>query len=106
MKQLIILQTINITKSFGIETILSDINIQIHSRDRIGLVGINGAGKSTLLKIISNKMLPDSGEIQIGKGITSGYLAQDSGLESSNTMWDEMRNVFSHLIEQERKIRA
>lgn len=103
---MIILQTLKITKSFGIETILSDINITIQSQDRIGLVGINGAGKSTLLKIIAAKLLPDSGEIQIAKNAKIGYLAQDSGLETNNSIWDEMRGVFADLIEQEKYIRT
>lgn len=102
---MIILQTVGISKSFGIDKILSDINIQVQSNDRIGLVGVNGAGKSTLLKIIASEMLPDSGDIQIGKEIKIGYLAQDSGLESENNIWDEMISVFSGLIEKEKYIR-
>jgi len=103
---MIVLQTTNISKSYGIDNILSDISIQIQSRDRIGLVGINGAGKSTLLKIISEKILPDSGYVSIAKGSKIGYLAQDNSLDSKNTIWVEMNNVFAYLIEQENYIRS
>lgn len=103
---MIILQTIKISKSFGMETILTDINIQIHTNDRIGLVGINGAGKSTLVKIITSNISPDNGEVQYGKNIKVGYLAQNSAVDSENTIWDEMKLVFSNLINQENIIRA
>lgn len=103
---MIILQTHEISKSFVIDPILHDINIQIQSNDRVGLVGINGAGKSTLLKIIASKILPDSGEIHIAKGTKIGYLAQDSGLETERMIWDEMIMVFSHLITKEDYIRS
>ncbi|OEG00262.1 multidrug ABC transporter ATP-binding protein [Vulcanibacillus modesticaldus] len=103
---MIILQTQGVTKSFGIDVILTDIDMVIQSTDRIGLVGVNGAGKSTLLKIIAAKILPDSGEINIAKDTKIGYLAQDSGLETERSIWEEMRSVFIHLIEQEKYIRS
>jgi len=102
---LLILQTKQITKSFGVDPILLDINLQINSQERIGLVGVNGAGKSTLLKIIAGEILPDSGNVDIGKGVKIGYLAQDSGLDTNRTIWEEMKTVFSHLLTQEKYIR-
>ncbi len=102
---MILLQTRKISKAFIIDPILSDIDLQIHSQERIGLVGVNGAGKSTLLKIIAGELSPDSGEVQIAKGATIGYLAQDSGLESNKTIWEEMLSVFSDLLKQERILR-
>ena len=44
---------------------------------RAGLVGPNGSGKTTLLKIMLGKETPDSGNVQIGKTVTIGYLAQE-----------------------------
>jgi len=102
---MILLQTRKISKTFIIDPILSDIDLQIHSQERVGLVGVNGAGKSTLLKILAGELSPDSGEIQIAKGATIGYLAQDSGLESNKTIWDEMLSVFSDLLDQEQVLR-
>ncbi len=102
---MIILQAINISKSFGIEPILTNINLQIQSKDRIGLVGANGAGKTTLLKILASNTLPDTGDIQIAKDVKIGYLAQNTGLESESTIWDEMITVFSHLQKKETLIR-
>ena len=102
---MIILQTVGLSKSFGIDSILTDINIQIQSEDRVGLVGVNGAGKSTLLKILAGEILPDKGEIQTAKDTKIGYLAQDSGLEIENTIWNEMISVFSDFKDTEKYIR-
>ncbi|WP_096201970.1 ABC-F family ATP-binding cassette domain-containing protein [Bacillus sp. FJAT-45350] len=102
---MILLQCVNLTKSFGAEPILSNIKLEIQSRERVALVGRNGAGKSTLLKIISGQTSYDSGEIVTPKGIKQGYLAQDTGLESSLSIWDEMLTVFEPLKKMEKQLR-
>ncbi|GAE32483.1 ABC-F family ATP-binding cassette domain-containing protein [Halalkalibacter hemicellulosilyticus] len=103
---MIILQCNNLSKSFGVEPILSSIKLEIQTGDRVGLVGRNGAGKSTLLKIIAGQLSYDSGDLMMPKGIDIGYLAQDTGLESDLSIWDEMLTVFKHLQEMERHIRS
>ncbi len=100
-----LLQVSNITKSYGINTILSNISMQVQERERIGLVGVNGAGKSTLLKIIAGEMSADSGQVHKAKETKIGYLAQNSGLQSERTIEAEMRAVFAHLLDAERELR-
>ncbi|REK71475.1 ATP-binding cassette domain-containing protein [Paenibacillus paeoniae] len=100
-----LLQVSNISKSYGVSAILSHISMQVLERERIGLVGVNGAGKSTLLKIIAGEMSADSGDIHKAKELKLGYLAQNSGLQSERTIIEEMRAVFSHLIEAEQELR-
>ncbi|MGA9230757.1 MAG: ATP-binding cassette domain-containing protein, partial [Exiguobacterium oxidotolerans] len=102
---MILLQVNQLSKSFGVEPILDNIKLEVQERDRIALVGRNGAGKSTLLKIIAGELSHDSGEIMKSKEVKIGYLAQDSGLESNETIWNEMLTVFEHLQEQERSLR-
>ncbi|MBP1930047.1 ABC-F family ATP-binding cassette domain-containing protein [Ammoniphilus resinae] len=102
---MILLQAVDISKSFAAEPILSGINLQIQSGERIGLVGVNGVGKSTFLKILTGQMFPDSGEIRKGKQVQVGYLAQNSGLQSENIIWDEMITVFDDLRAQEKQLR-
>ncbi len=100
-----LLQVSNISKSYGVTAILSNISFQVQDRDRIGLVGVNGAGKSTLLKIIAGEISADSGDIHKAKEVKLGYLAQNSGLQSSCTIIEEMRSVFQHLIDAEQELR-
>ncbi|WP_243299745.1 ABC-F family ATP-binding cassette domain-containing protein [Bacillus litorisediminis] len=102
---MILLQVSQLTKSFGAEVILSNIKLEVKTRDRVALVGRNGAGKSTLLKIIAGELSYDSGEIMKPKAVSIGYLSQDTGLESAKSIWDELESVFQPLKEMEKKLR-
>ena len=64
---MITLSVNNITKSYGIETIINDISFAINEGEKIGLVGSNGAGKTTLFRIITGRLEKDSGQIFFGK---------------------------------------
>ncbi|HEY0828432.1 MAG TPA: ABC-F family ATP-binding cassette domain-containing protein [Bacilli bacterium] len=100
-----LLQATGITKSYGVNTVVSNISLQVQDRERIGLVGVNGAGKSTLLQIICGEITPDQGHIYKAKETRIGYLSQNSGLQSEESIWNEMLKVFSHLIEAEKELR-
>ncbi|RAI92314.1 ATP-binding cassette subfamily F protein 3 [Paenibacillus pabuli] len=100
-----LLQVSGIIKRFGVDPILDGVNLQILERERIGLVGVNGAGKSTLLKIVAGEMSYDGGQIFKSKETTLGYLAQNSGLQSDRSIWEEMMNVFAHLTQAEADLR-
>jgi len=105
VKFMILLQVNQVSKYYGAELILSNMKLEVQHKDRIALVGRNGAGKSTLLKIIAGQLSHDGGEIIQPKGVTIGYMAQDTGLESELSIWDEMLTVFNHLISQEQALR-
>ncbi|EAF1714188.1 ABC-F type ribosomal protection protein [Listeria monocytogenes] len=102
---MILLQVQQISKFFGAKVILDNIKLEVKTGDRIALVGRNGAGKSTLLKIIAGKMSYDGGTISKPKSVEIGYLAQNTGLESSKTIWDEMLSVFDSLRKMEADLR-
>ncbi|MBM4765372.1 ABC-F family ATP-binding cassette domain-containing protein [Bacillus sp. B15-48] len=102
---MILLQVNQLTKYFAAELILSNIKLEVQTNDRIALVGRNGAGKSTLLKMIAGQISYDSGEIIRPKGVSIGYLAQNTGLESERSIWDEMLTVFEHLRNMETELR-
>ena len=102
---MILLQVNQLCKYYGADIILSNIKLEVQTRDRIALVGRNGAGKSTLLKIISGNLSYDSGEIIKPKDVKIGYLAQDTGLESTLSIWEEMLSVFEELRKQEQALR-
>ncbi|MGE7767765.1 ABC-F family ATP-binding cassette domain-containing protein [Peribacillus sp. NPDC096540] len=102
---MILLQINQLSKYYGAELILSNMKLEVQNKDRIALVGRNGAGKSTLLKIIAGQLSHDGGEIIKPKGVSIGYMAQDTGLESELSIWDEMQTVFKDLLKQEKELR-
>lgn len=71
------LQIINLTKKFGEQTALDNINISIDQNEIIGLLGPNGAGKSTLMKSIVGALKIDQGEI-----IFNGMNISENEIES------------------------
>jgi ATP-binding cassette, subfamily F, member 3 len=103
---MILLQVNQLQKYYGADLILSNIKLELQTRDRVALVGRNGAGKSTLLKIIAGHLSHDGGEIIKPKEVTIGYLAQNTGLESSLSIWDEMLTVFEPLRLMEKSLRS
>ena len=103
---MMLLQVQQLTKYFGAELILSNIKLEVQLRDRIALVGRNGAGKSTLLKIIAGQLSHDAGQIVKPKDVSTGYLAQNTGLESHLTIWEEMLTVFEPLRKMESELRT
>ncbi|MFP7299941.1 ABC-F family ATP-binding cassette domain-containing protein [Neobacillus niacini] len=102
---MILLQVNQLSKYYGADQILSNIKLELQTRDRVALVGRNGAGKSTLLKIIAGHLSHDGGEIIKPKGVSIGYLAQNTGLESNLSIWDEMLTVFDSLRSMEKTLR-
>ncbi|WP_213974134.1 ABC-F family ATP-binding cassette domain-containing protein [Tepidanaerobacter acetatoxydans] len=94
----------NLNKSFGIDTILEDINFLIEEKDKIGLVGLNGTGKSTLLKILAGQMTYDSGNIYIDRNIKIGYLAQDAKFETHQTVGEALSSIFQEQQNQEKEL--
>ena len=67
----------NISKSYGVRELFSDVSFNITPRDRMAVVGANGTGKTTLFDIVAGHSIPDSGEVTIQKGATIGMLEQD-----------------------------
>ena len=102
---MILLQVNQLSKYYGADLILSNIKLELQTRDRVALVGRNGAGKSTLLKMIAGQLSHDDGEIIKPKEVTIGYLAQNTGLESRLSIWDEMLTVFESVQMMEKNLR-
>ncbi|MEC4894718.1 MAG: ABC-F family ATP-binding cassette domain-containing protein [Oscillatoria sp. PMC 1051.18] len=68
----------NISKSYDGRTLINNFTYNFNPEDRIGIIGSNGAGKSTLMDIISGRIEPDSGKVEIGSTIHIGYFDQHS----------------------------
>ena len=79
--------------------VLEGINATVEQGERIGIVGENGAGKTTLLKILCGEYQPDEGEMQLTRGVTLGYLEQNSKLDPQQDVYGEMRNAFAPVLE-------
>jgi ATP-binding cassette subfamily F protein 3 len=88
----------NLSVSFGSFDLLTNISFLINEHDRIGLAGKNGSGKSTLLKIISGIQSPTSGQVDMSKNVTIGYLPQQMKVDDSTTVINEVITAFSELI--------
>lgn len=94
-----LLSLTSIHKYYNGNAVLSGVSLSIDENDRIGLVGLNGCGKSTLLKIITGSVEPDrfnerDGIISMASKTSIGYLEQMGGLNSENTVLEEMQSVF------------
>nr|WP_288515550.1 ABC-F family ATP-binding cassette domain-containing protein [uncultured Lactiplantibacillus sp.] len=101
---MILLQVQQVMRRFGADILFDNVQMDIQEHARVALVGRNGAGKSTLLKMIAGETVPDEGQISMRKGLTIGYLAQDQGLDSNNTIWEEMSSVFAELHAIEKRM--
>lgn len=96
----------DLTHSFSGDVLFDEISFTIKPGDRIGLVGRNGAGKSTLFKIITGKIQPESGTINIQKNIKLGYLTQDISLVDNCTLVEETRKAYKEKAEIEEELNA
>ncbi|CAJ1226559.1 ABC transporter ATP-binding protein [Levilactobacillus zymae] len=101
---MILLQVQQVTRRFGATVLFHDVNLDVAEHGRVALVGRNGAGKSTLIKMIAGETTPDEGQITRKRGLTVGYQAQNAGLNSDKSVWDEMLTVFAKQRAMERKI--
>ncbi len=101
---MIILNLSDITVSFGADTILDKITFGLNEGDRLGIVGVNGAGKSLLLKVINGSARPDSGSVNISRGLRVSYLEQNAGFDSDNILFDEMLLTFPELVRDEQRL--
>lgn len=83
----------NVSKSFLSKTLYEKASLQINFGDRFAIVGPNGSGKSTFFKIIAGECEPDGGSIQIKRGITYGYLAQEIDITTKTALETALSRV-------------
>ncbi|MCE5039072.1 ABC-F family ATP-binding cassette domain-containing protein [Staphylococcus auricularis] len=101
---MILLQLNKVSKSFDGETIFSDVDFEVKTGERIGIVGRNGAGKSTLMKLIAGIDEYDEGHIAKQKDLSIGYLTQQMTLDTANTVFEEMAKPFEHVQHLEQQM--
>ena len=88
----------NLNFGFNGGSLLENICFSLNEGERIGLIGANGEGKTTLIRLILSELEPESGVLFKKNGIRVGYLAQNGGYDSSNTVFEEMRDIFKEDI--------
>lgn len=100
------IQLKNIWKSFGGKKILTNVSWRINKKNRIGLCGPNGAGKTTLLRILAGEMTADSGDVQVAREMTIGYLPQAMECSWKGTLFTEVRGALHELSAMESELAA
>ena len=95
-----------ISKAFEEKIIVDNGSFHIEDHEKVALVGPNGAGKSTILKMIVGELPTDSGNVILTRGKTLGYLAQHQNMNSSNSIYDEVKSAKAHLIAMEEQLRS
>ena len=69
----------NLSKSFGDKQVLIDVNLEVHEKEIVALLGPSGAGKTTIINILSKEFLPDEGEVYVAVEMSEMGIAYDSG---------------------------
>ncbi|MBH8561563.1 ABC-F family ATP-binding cassette domain-containing protein [Nostoc sp. CENA67] len=93
-----VIELSNISKAYNGRTLINNFTYEFSPEDRIGIIGGNGAGKSTLMDIITQRVQPDSGNVEIGATIHIGYFDQHS--EELLTALDENQRVIDYIKEE------
>jgi ATP-binding cassette subfamily F protein uup len=96
----LVIEAINICKSFGSRKIVDQFTTRILRGDRLGIVGANGAGKTTLVNLLTGALQPDSGKLRLGAGLEMATLEQSrSSLKANTTLQDVLTGGGSDTVE-------
>lgn len=95
-----------ISKSYGDQTLFSDVTFSVGARDRIAIIGPNGSGKTTLFNIIAGNVHPDSGSVNKQRGTTIGYLEQEISPSSERELLDDVANASTRISKLAHKIQV
>lgn len=91
-----ILRVMNLSKSFGIETLFQEVGFDVRRGDKVGFVGANGTGKSTLMRCLIGREEFDSGSVSLESADTIGYVEQEAAFDD-RSLWAEFRSAFADL---------
>jgi ATP-binding cassette subfamily F protein uup len=91
-----VVELVNISKSYNERVLIKDFTYAFSPEDRVGIIGSNGSGKSTLMNIITERVQPDTGKVEIGSTIHIGYFDQhseDVTLNENQRVIDYLKSV-------------
>ncbi|HEY3248495.1 MAG TPA: ABC-F family ATP-binding cassette domain-containing protein [bacterium] len=88
----LVAKLVGVGRRYGERAVLSDVDLEVHRRERIGLLGANGAGKTTLLRVIAGLDAPSEGRVVLGVGVQARYFAQEAAdvLDPQRSVLDEI----------------
>ena len=93
-----VLTVTGLSKSFGTQTLFSDLNFEIKRGEKVAIIGKNGTGKTTILKIINGLLSADAGEIKPGAKVHIAYYDQEHQvLHGEKTLFDELQDTYPHM---------
>ncbi len=93
-----IIELRNVSKSYDDRSLIDDFTYILKRDDRIGIIGANGAGKTTLLEIITSRIKPDGGEVEVGQTVHIGYYDQESrALNDGQRVIEYIREVAEYV---------
>ncbi|AKU80316.1 ABC-F family ATP-binding cassette domain-containing protein [Spiroplasma turonicum] len=94
----------NLTHANGEKKLYKETSLKLNRKEHIALVGPNGAGKTTLLNIISKKIIPDMGKVEIHARTKVGYLDQHLNIEEDIFVGDYLKTAFKELYDIESRM--
>ena len=87
-----------LSKSFGSQTLFTDLNFDVKRGERVALIGNNGTGKTTILKILNGLLEADSGSFTLGSKVHIGYYDQEHHvLHPEKTLFEEISDAYPDL---------
>lgn len=89
-----IIELKDVSYGYGEEELFRNFSYNVLKNDRVGIIGPNGSGKSTLLNLISGRLVPKTGSVEIGQTVKIGYFSQES------TEMDESLRVIEYVREE------
>ncbi|MBL8048882.1 MAG: ABC-F family ATP-binding cassette domain-containing protein [Chthonomonas sp.] len=99
-----LLAVADLRKEFATEIVFEAVNLRVNYGEKLAIVGRNGAGKTTFLRILCGEYEPDGGSVNLGRGVTVGYLSQHSNLPEDRTVLQEAQAAQDHLRDLELRL--
>lgn len=95
----LVIEAINLSKGFGDQILIEDLNFNLPRGGIVGVIGPNGAGKTTLFRMLTGTEQPDSGELRHGDTVKISYVDQSrDDLDDSKTVWEEISDGQDSII--------
>ncbi len=87
----LVVEVEHLAKEFAGKKLFSDFSFRVPPGAIVGIIGPNGAGKSTLFNILTSKIAPDNGKVNVGSTVKLGYVDQSRDhLDDDKTVWEEI----------------